>query len=187
MPQVMTVAHCVYEPWRGIWWQGLDFHPGRNLAANGTAASGASPFRSSPKADVRLHPNWTASAAAPASDAAIIITSTPIGRKAGWFRHSPPASVAQQQQQHAEGGQGRAQPELQLQTAEGLGGEVARRQLALHIAGYPDNRANGSMWQQCCSALDWQLQGNLLWHDCYARWVLGKAVWEPAPACGLAF
>lgn len=27
--QVMTVAHCVQEPWRGIWWQGLEFHPGR--------------------------------------------------------------------------------------------------------------------------------------------------------------
>jgi V8-like Glu-specific endopeptidase len=26
---VMTVAHCVVEPWRGIWWSGLDFYPGR--------------------------------------------------------------------------------------------------------------------------------------------------------------
>lgn len=25
---VMTVAHCVYEPWRQIWWRGLDFYPG---------------------------------------------------------------------------------------------------------------------------------------------------------------
>ena len=173
VPQVMTVAHCVYEPWRGIWWQGLDFHPVRNLAANGAAASSASPFGSSPKADVRLHPNWTASAAAPASDAAIIITRTPIGRKAGWFRHSPPALVTQRQQPAEQQPDGRAQLGWQLQSAEALGGEVARRQLALHIGGYPDNKANGSMWQQCCSALDWQLQGNLLWHDCYARWVFG--------------
>eukprot|EP00882_Tetradesmus_deserticola_P029109 GHRQ01032523.1.p1 GENE.GHRQ01032523.1~~GHRQ01032523.1.p1 ORF type:complete len:124 (-),score=24.78 GHRQ01032523.1:121-492(-) len=26
---VMTVAHCVVEPWKGIWWNGLDFYPGR--------------------------------------------------------------------------------------------------------------------------------------------------------------
>lgn len=25
----VTVAHCVYEPWRNIWWRGLDFYPGR--------------------------------------------------------------------------------------------------------------------------------------------------------------
>lgn len=37
--QVMTVAHCVYEPWRKIWWQGLEFHPGRNLAARDVGAS----------------------------------------------------------------------------------------------------------------------------------------------------
>jgi hypothetical protein len=26
---VMTVAHCVVEPWKKIWWGGLDFYPGR--------------------------------------------------------------------------------------------------------------------------------------------------------------
>eukprot|EP00879_Flechtneria_rotunda_P012399 GHRR01012947.1.p1 GENE.GHRR01012947.1~~GHRR01012947.1.p1 ORF type:complete len:284 (+),score=121.70 GHRR01012947.1:1127-1978(+) len=58
----------------------------------------------------------------------------------------------------------------------------------LHIAGYPDNKPNGSMWQQCCQALDWQLQGSLLWHSCYVRggnsgspvWI----VWPPVAQKG---
>lgn len=158
--QVMTVAHCVYEPWRKIWWQGLEFHPGRNLAARDV---GASPLGSAPKADVRLHPNWTSTSAASASDAAIIITSKPIGRTVGWFRHKPPKYIAEQQRRQPGGSS--------LKEAKGLGNAVASQRLTLHIAGYPHNQANGSMWQQCCSALDWQFQGNLLWHDCYARWV----------------
>lgn len=35
---VMTVAHCVLEPWRDIWWHGLDFYPGRCVM--GLVASG---------------------------------------------------------------------------------------------------------------------------------------------------
>jgi V8-like Glu-specific endopeptidase len=113
---------------------------------------------------VRLHPNWTSTTAASASDAAIIITSTPIGRKVGWFRHRPPADIREPSNQQQ-------QQQQQRQTAEALSGAVSAQQLTLHIAGYPDNKMNGSMWQQCCTALDWQLQGNLLWHDCYARCV----------------
>lgn len=120
---------------------------------------------------MRLHPNWTSARAGPASDAAIIITSTPIGRDVGWFRHKPPAHTAQQQQEQA-------------QSADGLGQRVAAQRLTLHIAGYPDNRANGSMWQQCCSVLDWQLQGDKLWHDCYARWGVASSINRLA-ACDL--
>jgi hypothetical protein len=121
---------------------------------------------------VRLHPNWTSTAAGPASDAAIIITSTPIGRDVGWFRHKPPVHITQQEQ-------------VQVQSADGLRKLVAAQQLTLHIAGYPDNRANGSMWQQCCSVLDWQLQGDKLWHDCYARWGVVRSTSRFA-ACGCA-
>jgi hypothetical protein len=144
---------------------------------------GSSPFGSAGKADVRLHPNWTSTAAASASDAAIIITSTPIGRKVGWFRHRPPADISgqlQQQQQQQTRGLKQQKPDTysqqQLQTADGLSGAVSAQQLTLHIVGYPDNKMNGSMWQQCCTALDWQLQGNLLWHDCYARYVRGEGL-----------
>jgi V8-like Glu-specific endopeptidase len=171
--QVMTVAHCVYEPWRKIWWQGLEFHPGRNLAAKDV---GSSPLGSAPKADVRLHPNWTSTSAASASDAAIIITSQPIGRNVGWFRHKPPQHIADQQPQQ----QGES-----LKEAKGLGNAVSSQQLTLHIAGYPDNQANGSMWQQCCSVLDWQFQENLLWHDCYARCVGAAGGWGGCSALHL--
>lgn len=133
----------------------------RNLASKDV---GPSPLGSAPKADVRLHPNWTSTTAASASDAAIVITSTPIGRKVGWFRHQPPAFIRQPQQQ-----QEQSALQARLQSAERLNALVSQQQLTLHIAGYPDDKQNGSMWQQCCSVLDWQLQGNLLWHDCYAR------------------
>jgi hypothetical protein len=133
------------------------------------------PLGSAAKADVRLHPNWTSTAAAPASDAAIIITSTPLGRKVGWFRHKPPAQVTQQEEQ-----QQQQEEAAVMQSAHGLDAVVAQQQLLLHIAGYPDDRANGSMWQQCCSALDWQLQGDLLWHDCYARYA---CAWRTTPGC----
>lgn len=42
-------------------------------------------------------------------------------------------------------------PELMSQLASSAG-------LVLHVVGYPDNQPYGSMWEQCCSGLDWQLQ-----------------------------
>jgi hypothetical protein len=107
----------------------------------------------------------------PAADAAIIITKQPIGRQLGWLDHRLPsaatiagaarfasnaASQQQQQQllQQAEAvRQGKAAPSAAL--VEQL---VAAAGLPLHVVGYPDNKSNGSMWQQCCSKLDWQLQ-----------------------------
>jgi V8-like Glu-specific endopeptidase len=164
----MTVAHCVHEPWRGMWWQGLEFFPGRNVQPSRTVdtAGGWAPLGSAAKHDVRLHPNWTreGSRGKPAADAAIIITQQPIGRRVGWLRHTAPANAA-----GAAGAAGGVSRGSRGVTAAGAAAAAAAAGLPLQIAGYPDNKANGSMWQQCCSALEWQLQGNLLWHDCYAR------------------
>lgn len=56
----------------------------------------------------------------------------------------------------------------------------------LQVAGYPDNKPNGSMWWQCCQPLDWQFQGNLLWHDCHVRGGnSGSPVWIEWPASAL--
>lgn len=43
-------------------------------------------------------------------------------------------------------------------TASAMEDLVSAAGLSLHVVGYPDNKPNGSMWEQCCSKVDWQLQ-----------------------------
>uniref|UniRef100_A0A383W1B5 Peptidase S1 domain-containing protein n=1 Tax=Tetradesmus obliquus TaxID=3088 RepID=A0A383W1B5_TETOB len=198
----MTVAHCVVEPWRRIWWKGLDFYPGRNVPES-DSPSGWSPLGVAHKQDVAVHPNWTASASnmqgKPAADAAIIITKQPIGRQLGWLDHRLPsaatvAAAVNTRDTHFDRTQKQHDKQMLLQRAEAVrrGTEapsaalveqlVAAAGLPLHVVGYPDNKSNGSMWQQCCSKLDWQLQGNLLWHDCSVRGGnSGSPVWVAWP------
>ncbi|WIA36558.1 hypothetical protein OEZ86_007850 [Tetradesmus obliquus] len=175
------------EPWRRIWWKGLDFYPGRNVPESNPSA-GWSPLGVAHKQDVAVHPNWTDSASnmqgKPASDAAIIITKQPIGRQLGWLDHRLPSAAtvaAAVSTRDTQFDRTKQQQQMLLQRAEAvrLGREspsatlieqlVAAARLPLHVVGYPDNKSNGSMWQQCCSKLDWQLQSNLLWHDCSVR------------------
>lgn len=40
---------------------------------------------------------------------------------------------------------------------------------ALRVAGYPDDRLNGSMWTQECRPVRWGFMRELLWHGCATR------------------
>lgn len=136
---LMTVAHCVYSPQYDVWWPGLDFYPGRN----GRRSWSPHGFVSSKKAEVS--PKWKETKGGFQHDYAIIVTKKPIGDELGWL----------------DMGQG-----LSQFTAAGARDPPA---LLLNIAGYPDNKENGSMWYDACLAQQWRYMGDLMVHNCRAR------------------
>lgn len=55
----------------------------------------------------------------------------------------------------------------------------------LHVAGYPDNQLNGSMWYSHCHAVDWKYRSSYLWHNCSTReGNSGSPLWLYWPASG---
>ncbi|KAG2430795.1 hypothetical protein HXX76_009771 [Chlamydomonas incerta] len=147
---VVTVAHCVYDPERGIWWPGLEFSAGRN-GAEDWEPEGSVTWRATEVPD-----GWrqrgrgggggggSSSGAASAAtataseqyDYAVVVLAEPLGRRLGWMDVGCGGG----------GGDGRAQPLMEDGGAGGGDGMAW-----VQVAGYPDDRPNGTLWTQRCT------------------------------------
>ena len=156
----------------------------RNVLENGT---GWEPLGKAEKQDVVLSPGWKEGPEKGQSqhDYAVLITKQALGRKLGWLNPGVPkpqgfsASAASCSSNGATttaaggggGGGVRGDPSADgswADAADMLQG-AAQQYPLLQVAGYPDNRLNGSMWHGSCGMFDWQLQGKYMWHGCSSR------------------
>ena len=122
----LTVGHCVYDPKRAIWWPGTTLHAGRN-------APDWSPFGAAPAARAEVPAAWQ-SRGDPAADVALLLLAD--GRAAdaaGWL---PLRGCGEQ--------------------AAALDAALASGAAVLSVAGYPDDRENGTMWAGACGARRWR-------------------------------
>jgi len=136
----------------------------RNVQPDG---SGWSPLGSSPKRDVILSPGWRGGddddgggggggrggvpAGQPQHDLALILLRDKwiSNKTGGWFEVGSDSGSS-----NGIGSSG----------SSGAGGGL------LTVAGYSDNRLNGSMWTEECAAVRWGFGGGaLLWHACDTR------------------
>jgi V8-like Glu-specific endopeptidase len=122
----LTVGHCVYEPKRGIWWPGTTVHAGRNAPA-------WSPFGAAPVARAEVSAAWQARGDPAADVALLLLADGRAADAAGWL---PLASCGEQ--------------------AAALDAALASGEAVLSVAGYPDDRENGTMWAGACGARRWR-------------------------------
>ncbi|KAG2491201.1 hypothetical protein HYH03_010411 [Edaphochlamys debaryana] len=146
---VATVAHCVYDPSRGIWWPGLEFSAGRN------GPSAWDPFGRVSWRATEVPDGWKRSGGGDeAYDFALVVLTEPLGRRLGWMRLPGPAAAGG----GAGGADGRGAAERVTEGAAGACSGAALEALAaaspwvpVGVAGYPDDRDNGTLWSQACS------------------------------------
>ncbi|EFJ51632.1 hypothetical protein VOLCADRAFT_87265 [Volvox carteri f. nagariensis] len=199
----MTVAHCVYDPLRDIWWPGLEFSAG----AGRNGASAWAPYGTVTWRATEVPKAWRRSggAGAPGAemyDYALVVLAEPLGRRLGWMQPGGCGLYDRHFAVHTDAGGGVANAEraaagfkftekqpqpitVQVRTgckaarssaAGGGGGGGAGRKayLPVHpytqmfaaeppefpiphtpcpVAGYPDDKENGTLWREVCRVM----------------------------------
>lgn len=138
-------------------------HTRRNVQANG---SGWSPLGSFPKRDVRLSPGWRREPkGAPEHDIALIQLGSRVGDRLGHFRLPTRCNAGDGEA----GGASTGRSDGPAASVRSLGAALGEGPI-LSVVGYPDNKRNGTMWEQAgCSPVRWGFEGGLLWHACSTR------------------
>ncbi|KAG2445111.1 hypothetical protein HYH02_008978 [Chlamydomonas schloesseri] len=182
---VVTVAHCVYEPDRDVWWPGLEFSTG--AAAGGGGRNGAEDWE--PQGTVtwratEVPEGWkrrrrsggggggggggahTTEAAVQVErfDFAVVVLAEPLGRRLGWMdvgcgSNGGGDGGGDGDGDGSGGGGGDNAGEEPCgdgvgdASADGSGDRGDAKGQWVQVAGYPDDRPNGTLWTQRCRLL----------------------------------